>query len=390
MVPSDWQLSQQAEPASDDRAAQAPLGEPGFPKSVETLAHRSQQRPPWEIYKPSAHPDVPVDELYLYPRIPAVHADNPESALPTSALGDFPLTNTAPPEFLDKEHLKAMQGDASHPHACSNAVEPHGSNHATKAQSVSGSSHDLEDSILLDPKSKVCPQGRDGCTCLPEAIELFKNAATYLYKHTRTLSQEFFQAHVHVGERIERLHQMNALNGGPILPSSIHEFLQTETSQLLQDWAIAESKCSRYMCDCILADVNSHVAEEPSEGAAKGIPPDVVELDSSFIGSEEPGEMPREVSEGSTTSQMQAQCSERFADLKKDLLSLTERSEKVKRHWANLLDLCNKLDEVAQIQFAVLDGWEDTAGQLDQMRVPAAAEHPDSTLEGIPPIPEEE
>lgn len=307
-----------------------------------------QQRPPWEAFRPPAHPDIPVDERYQSTSSPHGYFSAPDcqTAALDCTLNDFPLADTAPPEFLDKEHLDAMHEATSQGHRRSNSDGTDGDKKGSSAV-VSGnaSSYDEEDSFLLNADPTVCPQGKEDCTCAPQYIELFKNAATYLYKHTRSLSQELFQAHVHVGERIERLHQDNALNGGPTLPGSVHEFLQTETSQLLQDWAIAESKCSQYICDSILADVNEHEVAEASEGAAKGIPPDIVDP----YGSENPEDASdgsHEYGEGSSIGSPQAQCAEQFALLRKDLMSLTERSTRIKRQWANLLDLCNKLDGV--------------------------------------------
>lgn len=318
--------------------------------------------PPWEMYKPPMNPDVPVDELHLYPPSPRVYPIAGGRQLPVSkhALGDIPITHTAPPEFMDKEHLEAMRDSHSRVH--SDGQERTGTVDARGQADV----HEVDGNDLLTKTTLICPQGKPDCTCAPDSIELFKNAATYLYKHTRTLSQDLFQAHVHVGERIERLQQINALNGGPTLPGSVHEFLQTETSQMLQDWAIAESKCSQYLCDCILADVNAYQVEEPSEGAAKSIPPDYVEPDESgapALSTEEALENNEGTSGGDG---FQSQCSQRFAELKKELLSLTERSERIKKQWANLLDLCNKLDEVAKIgrTAELAEGGDDHAAAM--------------------------
>lgn len=321
--------------------------------TADVSVQSADARPTWQIWQTTDHVDH-SGEANEHQTNAQVYSDatNFQNRTSYGALGDIPLSTTAPPDFLDNDHLVAMHVAATHPNVCAPSEDVDGATDPVTMSRGEVSRDDMQDKVLLDPRPSGCPQGKEDCDCQPESIELFKNAATYLYKHTRTLSQEFFQAHVHVGERIERLHQINALNGGPTLPGSVHEFLQTETSQLLQDWAIAESKCSQYMCDCILADVNGYELNEPSESTARGIPPDVTDPEEVIDETNSHGDVnsgPREDSEGSTTSSIRAQCSERFAELKTDLIQLTERSERVKRQWANLLDLCNKLDEVAQI-----------------------------------------
>lgn len=276
--------------------------------------------------------------------------DTPAQVLQAHNLNNIPVVTTEPPEFMDDDHIQAFHQSSSHVHAANSFETSSQKSADASSASSDGDSHNLDGEVLLDPRPRVCPEAKEDCTCEAESIELFKNAAAYLYKHSRTLSKEFFQARVHVGGRIAQLQQINALNGGPSLPSSVHDFLQTETSQLLQDWAIAEAKCGQYMCDCILANVNGVEGDDLSEPHAKAIPPDFFK----------PGENDSEIAKAGTraddggpgassTDSLRSQCSERFAELKKELLALTERSERVKKQWANLLDLCNKLDEVARI-----------------------------------------
>lgn len=291
----------------------------------------------WQPYISPPHLD---QEAALYAPSPRIHA------MPVSGhMGEHTMPLTAPPEFLDSEHLQALHQSNENPHDCSEPVLEDAAASAAFSTSLSrpGSPeedpHSIDDAVLLDSHPRTCPEGKEDCACQVDSMELFKNAATYLYKHTRTLKQELYQAQVHIRERIALLQRSNALNGGPDLPSSVFEFLQTETDQLHQEWAIAEAKCSQYICDCILAEVEGMEIMEPSEGSAKGIPPDVVS----------PEEAGASIPTDHETDSHQAQCSERFEDLRKDLVALTHRSDRLKRQWANLLDLCNKLEEVAEI-----------------------------------------